>query len=348
MPGLVSSSFSWEDVTTNNIGFDFTFLNNRLTSTLDFYSRKTTGMLVGGQPLPAILGANPPNRNAADLKTYGFEFEVQWRDQLSKDLSYNASFNLSDAQSKITKYDLNPIGNLGDYYNGYKMGQIWGYVTEGFFKTDEEAAQAQSGGSHDQSYLSNFKWLAGDIKFKDLNNDGKISIGDNTIYNPGDRKIIGNSTPRFRFGLSGGVQYKDFDFTVFFQGVAKRDVFLNNSFFWGFGNEYTVPTTASKSYWTEENPNAYFPRQRFNSPNHQVQTKYLQNGAYIRLKQITLGYTVPKSITQKVLLERVRFYITGDNLWFYSKIHKSFDPEQNNPGGFPLNKTVSFGAQVSF
>src|SRR5690606_31492923 len=188
-PGLVSSSFSWEKVSTSNFGLDFTMFNNRLTGAFDIYRRDTKGMIVRGVALPAILGTGAPNRNAADLKTNGWEVELSWRDQLESGFRYFANFNMSDNRAEITRYDLNPTGSLGDYYVGRKIGEIWGYTSNGLYATDEEAAQL------DKSRIWGGQWLAGDVRFADLNNDGAVNNGLNTLNDSGDLRVIGNDQP---------------------------------------------------------------------------------------------------------------------------------------------------------
>ena len=349
LPALVSQNFTWEKVQTKNIGFDFTLLRNRLSGSFDYYIRDTKDMIVGGFKLPAILGTGSPNRNAADLRTKGFEFEVSWNDRIGKDFTYRVGFNLSDSQAKITKYDLNPDGNIGDHYVGEKIGEIWGFVTDGFYSTDEEAAGV------DNSDIWGGKWLAGDVRYKNLNGDktadGKdiISKGHSKLQDPGDRKIIGNNTARYNYGISLSAEYKNFDFSCLMQGVGKRDLMLGGAYFWGFTDEWRTPTTEQLDYWTPDNPNAYYPRQRFGGGgNFQSQTKYLQNGAYMRMKQLTLGYSIPKALLSKVRINSLRFYFTGQNLFEFTKMIKSYDPEQpDRKGDYPLDRAFSFGVQVS-
>lgn len=207
-PGLVSASLTWETVNQINFGIDAAFLNSRLNASFDWYRRDTKDMLTSGQPLPAVLGASVPRENAADMKTYGWELSIEWADRLSNGLNYHVKGVLSDYQSEITKFD-NPTGSLNSYYKGYKMGQMWGYTSHGLFQSDEEAAKAN------QSFLSGSKWAAGDVKFEDLDGNHKIDNGDNTLANPGDMRIIGNSTPRYQFGITAGLDWKGIDFEMF-------------------------------------------------------------------------------------------------------------------------------------
>jgi TonB-linked SusC/RagA family outer membrane protein len=342
-PGLVSEEFSWEKVTTKNIGLDLGLMNNRMTGSFDFYTRDTKDMVVAGTPLPTVLGTSAPSRNAADLRTKGFELSIGWNDKINDDLRYNVSLALSDYQAEIMKYDLNPNNLITTYYVGQKIGEIWGYETQGFYATDADAAKV------DNTKIWGGKWLAGDIQYRDLDKDGKTTPGNNTLTNPGDRRIIGNNTPRYQYGINTGLTYKGFDFTMFFQGVAKRDLALSGNFFWGYSSEWNTVTEALVgSYWTPDHTDAYFGRLRLNGqPNQQVQTKFLQSGAYLRMKQITLGYTIPQSIVNKVNINRLRIYVTGQNLFEFTKIYKNFDPEQPSQGSYPINRALSFGVQLS-
>ena len=343
-PGLVSNNFTWEEVATRNFGVDFGFLNNRLTGSFDYYIRNTTGMLVNGLALPAVLGVGAPQRNAADLETKGFELTLGWRDAIGEDFKYGVSFNLADSRSFITKYDLNPTGSLGDYYVGREIGEIWGYTTEGLYQTDEDAAKL------DKTKLAGYKWLAGDVKYKDLNGDGKIDYGKNTLDDHGDLSVIGNNQARYTFGLNLNTEYKGFDFTVFFQGVGKRDYMLNDVYFWGFSNadEWSVPATNQLDHWTPENPNAYYPRLRFGGwGNTRTQTRYMQDASYIRLKQITLGYTLPKEVLTNIGLQNLRLFITGQNLCEWTKLIKSYDPELLSQN-YPINRVITIGVQARF
>jgi TonB-linked SusC/RagA family outer membrane protein len=347
-PGLISTNLTWEKVRTKNIGLDYALLNNKLSGSFDYFITDTKDMLVAGQQLPAVLGTGAPLRNAADLRTRGWELSVSWKDRLfDKQLFYSVSLGLSDSRSTITRYDLNPTLSIGDYYPGQKLGNIWGFVSNGFYKTDAEAAKV------DNSALAGYTWLAGDVKYADLNNDGKISYGNNTVTNPGDQKIIGNSTPRYRFGVNLNLSYKNFDFATFFQGVLKADFVPNDYVFYGFkGNEWNIPYGYATDYWTPQNPNAYFSRPRFNgSGNQQTQTMYLQNAAYCRVKQITLGYSLPAQLINKLSLHKVRVYVTGANLFTITSVFKGYDPEIVSNGGnfgtYPINKSVSFGLQAT-
>lgn len=344
-PGLVSSSFTWETVNQIDFGFDAAFLRNRLSASFDWYRRNTKDMLTDGEVLPAVLGASVPRQNAANLKTVGWELSLEWNDRLANGLSYHVKGVLSDYQSTITKFN-NPTGLISQYYVGRKMNEIWGYVSNGLFQTEQEANAHAN-----QSYLYGGKWTAGDVRFEDLDGNNKIDIGDNTLANPGDRKIIGNSTPRFAFGITTGLEYKGIDFEMFWQGIGKRDWFPGNgsAAYWGFTNEWQTPLTTSLDYWTPENTNAFFPRLGWaNGGNRNTSTRYLQNASYCRLKNVTLGYTLPRNILDKIGVSRLRVYVTGENLLTFTSLIKAFDPETLNNMTYPINKKIAVGLNLTF
>ncbi len=344
-PGLVSASFTWETVNQIDLGFDASFLRNRLNVSFDWYRRNTKDMLVDGEALPAVLGADVPRMNAADLKTLGWELSLEWNDRLPFGLSYHVKGVLSDYQSTITKFN-NPTGLINKYYVGRKLNEIWGYVSNGLFQSDEEAAAHAN-----QSYLYGGKWGAGDVRYEDLNGDNKINDGDNTLGKPGDRKVIGNSTPRFAYGITAGCEYKGFDFEMFWQGIGKRDWFpgQGSAAYWGFTNEWQTPLTTSLDYWTTENRNAFFPKPGWNNGGNRVaSTRYLQSASYCRLKSVTLGYTIPKAILDKVGVSRLRVYITGENLFTFTPLIKAFDPETLNNLTYPINKKLAVGLNLTF
>ena len=346
---LSNDKLHWESTATTDIGLDFGFFNNRLTGEIDYYNKYTSDILYHPELYLSmgVVGSAP--ENLGEVRNRGVEFTLNWNDRIGKDFTYRVGFNLSDSQAKITKYDLNPDGNIGDHYVGEKIGEIWGFVTDGFYSTDEEAAGV------DNSDIWGGKWLAGDVRYKNLNGDktadGKdiISKGHSKLQDPGDRKIIGNNTARYNYGISLSAEYKNFDFSCLMQGVGKRDLMLGGAYFWGFTDEWRTPTTEQLDYWTPDNPNAYYPRQRFGGGgNFQSQTKYLQNGAYMRMKQLTLGYSIPKALLSKVRINSLRFYFTGQNLFEFTKMIKSYDPEQpDRKGDYPLDRAFSFGVQVS-
>ncbi|MCT4587795.1 MAG: TonB-dependent receptor [Carboxylicivirga sp.] len=359
-PSLISSSLTWETVKTYNLGLDIAALQNRLTSSFDLFTRETLDMVGPAPELPATLGTGVPKVNNTNLKTYGFELELGWNDRLKNGLGYNVKFILSDSQTEITKYP-NPTGNLGRYREGQKLGEIWGYETIDIAKTNEEMEEHLASLPNGGQNAFGSTWSAGDIMYRDLNGDGKIDWGANTEEDRGDKKLIGNSTPRYHFAIDLGANYKGFDFRAFFQGVGKRDVWQGSAYFWGTESNFWWSTGLKphSDYFRPEedhvlgqNINSYYPRPRFNgNHNRQTQTRYLQNAAYIRLKNLQLGYTLPKYITEKIQLSKVRIYVSGENLWTATDLVEMFDPETvgtSNGNRYPLSRTISAGMSINF
>ncbi|KKB58186.1 TonB-dependent receptor [Parabacteroides goldsteinii] len=343
-PGLVSDQLTWETVKQWDLGFNFSMFDSKLTGEFDYYVRTTEDMLTKSKTLPSILGVSEPQMNAADLRTSGWEVALTWKSALQNGFAYSATLSLSDYQAEITKYD-NPTKNLSDnYYEGKKLGEIWGFVTDGLFQSDEEAS------SWNQSKIVGYTQYAGDIKFADLNGDGEVTRGENTVNNSGDLKIIGNETPRYNFGIRGTAEYKGFDFTLFFQGTMKRDIIPSKTFYLShYTSEWSVPQKMNYDYWREDNRDAFFPRARMNgSAVNENQTRFMLNGAYIRCKQLALGYTIPKYITEKAKISKLRVYFNADNLFEFSGMPDTFDPELATVNAYPFIRSFSFGANLTF
>lgn len=367
----IASGTTWETAQQWDFGFDLTMLGNRLNLTVDGYIRDTKDMLTDGVDLPGVYGADLPDMNAADLRTKGYEITLNWRDRLTlgnKPFEYSVGLNLSDYKSVITKYDNENKTFAKDYYEGMEIGEIWGYVTDGLFQTDGEAKayaekvvlsyvlKGQTGG-----------WQAGDVKFVDLDGDGKVGIGSNNVDNPGDRKILGNSLPSFSYGISASAQWNGFDVSAFFQGTGNHYWYPAGQSmpFWG---PYSYPYLSflQKDFladvWTAENTDAYFPRAMAYSASSgvlsNVNDRYLQNLRYLRFKNLTVGYTLPQSWTGKARIESVRIYFTGENLCYWSPLKKHsryVDPEAAidrsnayNNAYYPWQKSFLFGIDVTF
>ncbi len=389
-PALISQLLTWEKIYNYNFGLDWGLFNNRLTGSFEYFIRDTKNMVGPAPELPAILGTNVPMTNNCDLRTRGWDLEIAWNDRLSNGLTYGARFVLSDARTKITKYTNNPTNTLpgenpsnpGRYIQDRYVGEIWGFETLGIAKTDDEYMAYLD--ALDQNYINSHdgvapsdprmgmnalgkNFAAGDIMYKDLNGDGVINSGANTLDNPGDKKLLGNSTPRFMFSLDLTGAYKGFDLRVFFQGVMKRDFFQNHNYFWGSDKEmwWMQGLTSHADYfrgedswsvkkgYAEANTNAYYPRPVVSGggKNRQVQSRYLQDASYIRLKNLQVGYTLPTNITEKAGLAKVRVYFSGENLWTGTNLSKLFDPETINSGkggsAYPLSRTYSFGLSLT-
>ena len=369
-----SSTLTWETTLQHNIGLDLNMFGDRLTFSSEAYIRDTKNMLTAGLALPSAYGADSPKMNSADLRTKGYELLLGYRDMFTlagKPFSYSASLTFSDYVTDITRFE-NPERMFAkDYYVGMRWGEIWGYHVGGLFSSDQEAANYDV----DQSsvnYIINASagtergLRAGDLKFLDLDGDHVISLGKDTVDEPGDRTIIGNSEPRYLYGLNLGFSYRGFDLSVFLQGVGHIDWYpaANAMLFWGpYARPYAtfLPKNFHKMYWSENNPDAYFPRPRgyvaLRDANREltaVNDRYLQNVAYCRLKNLTVGYTLPASWTDKVGIESVRLYFTGDNLAYLAPgLHSEYiDPEQAVKGGslrvYSWQKTFMFGIDITF
>jgi TonB-linked SusC/RagA family outer membrane protein len=361
IPGIVSPNITWETSVTKNIGADLSFLRNRLTASVDVYERETNNMFGPSGALPNVLGANPPETNSASLKTTGWELVLGWRDQ-KRDFNYNATFMLSDNKTVITEYH-NPEKVLSNYYVGQQIGEIWGYEANDLFQSQAEV----------DAYLAEVNlnhlgtnWQAGNVKYIDSNGDGKVDVGANTLEDHGDLRVIGNEAPRYRVSLMAGASWRNFDFNIFFQGVMKRDYWIDSygTLFWGWNSRgHSRVTEATLDYWSEENPDAYLPipleaggRSGFAKDRH-PSTRYLQNASFIRLKNMGLGYTLPSSLTQKLKINRMRVFVNGENLLTFSKLWENFDPELVSTGtrsrtsvgrAYPLAQTYAIGADITF
>lgn len=373
-PGVpLALSRTWETVSTVDIGVDAT-LFQKLDLTFDVYQRKTKDMLVSGDALPGVYGASAPESNSADLKVNGWEAAVSWADKINKDWSYNIGFSIADWTGEITRFE-NPTKSLSKaYYVGKEIGEIWGYETVGLFQsTDEIAAAPSHAGLGGGSFVA-----PGDVRYADLDNSTAIDQGENTVTKPGDQKVIGNSTPRYSYSIKGGLNYKNFDMSFFFQGIGKRDFWLNGPILFGGVGGYGNVIVTDELYdnvWSDgsgaipENRDAFYFRPSENAiitRNTQVQTRYLQNAAYLRLKNVMLGYTLPQSLTNRIKIANCRFYVSAENLLTFTKLNPSFDPEVLVPGeigqgstsaaydlgqsgkAYPLSKRVSLGVNITF
>jgi len=377
-PGVIPDGLTWETSTTTNVGLDVTMLSDRLSFTGDVYVRKTTDMFTVGLTPPAVFGASVPRGNYADLTTRGWEASLTWRDKIGngkKPFRYNVRIVLSDNQTKIDRYN-NPTKLLSDYYEGQTVGEIWGYETEGFFIDAADIADHAKQNPQMRASPTGL-WFPGDIKLRDLNKDGLINVGENKAGNAGDRRIIGNSAPRYLYGVNLGADWNNLSFSVFFQGVGKQQWYPSTEaeMFWGqYNRPYNnIPTFHLGNMWTPENTNAYFPRtmSRAASSNTNrtlgiAQTRYIQNVAYVRMKNIQIGYNLPKNWTNRIGAQNLRVYFSGENLFTYSPMYKivknTIDVENAvpadqdiNPGttngdgyNYPLLKSFSFGVNLSF
>ena len=358
VPGLVSPFLTWERVQSWNIGLDFGLFNNKLQGTFDYFVRTTKDM-VGPAPVkPSILGATQPKENNSDMRSNGWDLEVRWRDRVGQ-VNYGIKLVLSDDYQTITNF-YNPNRLLSQWCAGKRMGDIYGYKVEGIAQTDQQMNEWLA--NNKPSWGSN--WAAGDVMYKDLDGDKKVNSGKSTYDDMGDLTKIGNSLPRYRFGITLDANWKGFDFLIFMQGVGKRDFWDASPYSVG-ANTGLWQSAAFKDhldYWRPAtdtnfgpNTNAYYPRPLFGqgSKNFQTSDRYLQNAAYMRIKNIQLGYTLPAAIASKIGASRVRLYFSAENLVTFTKMNKIFDPEATGgdwgPGKlYPLQRTISFGLNLNF
>ena len=304
---------------------------------------------------PALIGDDDlPYENAGELKTTGFEIQAKWSDRLENGFSYSVGVALSDDHAKVISYPSNPTGKIADgqLYAGMEVGEIWGYVTGGILQKEDFELDANGNlvmGSNGKpiyhgTYFKGGQAYPGYIWYQDLNHDGVINTGESTIGDPGDMKVIGNKTPRYRYNLTANFQYKGFDLDLMFQGLGKRDYWISSSSsYWGNG---AGSWETYNNSWTPERTDAKFPMYGYGLGSY-AQTGYLLNAAYFKLKQAVLGYTFPKKWVEKIGLEKVRLSVSGYNLFTISKVPKYYDSEYISDA-YPPKRTISFGVQVGF
>ncbi len=375
-PGLVSPSLTWERVTTLDFGTDARFFKNSMGVTFDWYRRTTSDMITAGQTVPTSLGTSAPAQNYGEMQTTGWELAIDWNHRFNNDINFNVTGVLSDFQEKITRF-ANTTKLITSNYEGRVLGDIWGYETDRYFTKEDFVTDAngnlilqagkyvlqQGVPTQTRWELSGFFYGPGDIKYKDLDGDGKVEIGRNTVDSSGDQRIIGNNTPRFQYGLRLGADWKGFDINLFIQGVGKRQFWANGPVFIPGFRPAEAWYQHQLDYWTPENPNAFYPRptnqlESNATRNFLPQTKYLLNMAYTRLKNINIGYTLPGKISKKIKLQTTRIYFSGENLFTIDNLSIPIDPEVNYTSSglndtstfgrvYPYRKTLSFGVQVT-
>lgn len=365
-PGVVNPFTTWEKVESKNIGFDFGFFGNSLTGTFDLFQRDTKDMLGPGVDFPDFFGAAAPNTNNARMRNRGWELALNYRGQIGKDIQYTVGGSISDAVSEVTDYSNPTYTNPKDkWYTGKKVGEIWGYRADGLIQTKEEADAYNN--KYDLSFISGKPWTPGDVKYLDLDNDNHINNGDNTLKDMGDMTIIGNTTPRYQYTINGSVSWKGISLGMMFQGVGKRDWSPGTgAYFWGSG-PYAQVTVFKEhlDYWSESNPKAYYPKPYihslggvtpFTNKTMTVSDRYLQSAAYCRLKNLTVSYDLPAIWTNKVGMQKIQVFFSGENLLTFTKLKGMFDPESiytkndyTDEGGknYPMNRVVSFGLVVN-
>lgn len=362
-PSLISEGLTWEKITTLNLGVDAAFFKDRLELNFDWFKRKTTDMFGPQETLPFTLGASTPTANNAEMETKGYEIILNWKDNLASGLSYNVQVSIGDNKSTILNYR-NEAGFIDSWYNGKNVGEIWGFISDGLIQTAGEDMP-------DQSAIYT-RWGPGDMKYKDLNGDGKITYGARTLNDHGDLTVIGNNTPRYNIGIAGGFNWKGIDFNMRWSGIGKYDYYPSTASvtFWGlttsWGGSAVLKGTPVLDYWRPAdetnmfgpNTDAYLPKPYFSSEinkSNRPQTRYLLNAAYLRLKNIQLGYTLPASLSQKIFVQKARIFVAGENLITIKSVPKAIDPEQTITAGYtstgafyPLSRSYSLGLNLTF
>lgn len=387
-PGAIPSSLTWETATTWDGGIDASFLNNRLSLSADYYVRKTTDMVTAGPMVQDVFGTSSPRGNHADMTTRGYEISLEWHDSFmlaDKPFNYSIRANLSDYWSVIDKYN-NPLkqlgtGNSAGYYEGMRIGEIWGFEVPGLWQTEEEIAAAEAGANAAGQQFYNPLWqnniskklFPGDIKVSDLNGNGYIDRGSNTVDDPGDRRIIGNSEPRYIYSFNLYAEWNGIWASAFFSGVGKQDWYPSNesSVMWGqYVRPYAqLPTWIIGNFWTEDNRDAYMPRYAgYQTPFFQgssaANTRYLQNVAYFRCKNIQVGYNFPRKLISKAAMQALGIYLAVENPFTWSPLYKRtkdinvsniygadtdwWNTRPGDGGTYPTMRSWSVGINVTF
>lgn len=372
-PGLIRANYTWETVKTLNFGLDLSAFSNRLSLVFDKYVRNTVGMLSDGVELPGVVGAAAPLQNVSDMRTDGWELAINWHDNIGA-LGYRVGMNVYDHKSRILKYN-NASNNLNYYYEGKQLGEIWGFVSDGYYTLDDFDLDKAKNGIWELKEgvpaLEGYTAKPGDVKFVDLDGNGKINQGSNTLDDAGDRKVIGNSAPRFEFGATLGLSWKGFDLSMILQGVGKRDYWLNTAAIFPFGSydqnerQFYPVYSNQTDYWTAKsydpqspdymvpaNPDAKLPRiygQLENATsNMRVSDRYLQSASYMRIKNLTISYSFPESLLARTkTINALRVYVSCENLATFSSLPKGYDPELLR-WGYPFYRTCSCGLNITF
>lgn len=348
---MVSTGITWEIVSTTNIGMDITLLKDRLNVTADYYWKTNDQMLskVRSGNIVGYPANNLGSRNAGLFKVHGWELSAQWRDKIGE-VSYNVGFGIDDSQNKLIEFEGASVVKEGAIkeLEGYPLNSIWGYRTDGFWNSREEYLEYQAAHPGYESW-NNGRISGGDTRYVAQGNpDHAIGTGGGTPGDSGDLVYLGTSNGRYNYEINLGVEWKGFDLSCLFQGVGKRSFIVDAATLAPLGNSYEMPWTIHRDYWTESNTNAYFARPYESSTfNYYPADRWVQDGSYIRLKNIQLGYKVP--IPAKIALLRV--YVNGSDVWEHTNALNVFDPEvgnEKNTQYYPFFRTWTMGVNVTF
>lgn len=335
-------NISWETTETWNVGVDAHFFNNRLTFSGEFYKKKTKDMLLAME-IPNFIGYDNPQVNAGSMHTTGYDLDFGWRDQIGS-FSYAVSANLSDFVSEMG--NLNGTEFLGDQIKkeGSEFNEWYGYLSDGLFQTQEEV---------DNSPKINNNVKVGDIKYKDIS--GPDGVPDGIISSEYDRVQLGGSLPRYMYGINMSASYKGFDVSMVFQGIGKQNVRVTSSMYDGLTDNWLgFPSLLEGDYWSskntsEENQHVKYPRLTNSGKkvNNAMSDYWLFNGRYLRMKNLTIGYTLPSDLLNKMHVESIRFYVSGSDLFCISNYPSGWDPEVS-ASGYPITTSVLLGVSVNF
>lgn len=339
---LVDPNITWETTTTTDIGVDLGFLNNRLTLEADYFDRKTSDIIVQ-LPIPLIMGnIGSPYENIGKVSNKGFEMNLGWQDNLPEaDLTYNIGFNLTYLNNKVTKFREDAPDPTDAYLirEGYSYKTLYGFISEGVYQSDSEAKEHMKNNGYEP--------VAGDLRYKDVNGDGKLDYR--------DKQEIGNTIPKITYGINGSVAWKDFDLSFLFTGAAKYHMYTQNSWSVPLGISGGAITKRWRNASTRENPNSELPMIKLNDTwNKQVSSFWTNKMSWFKLKNIQLGYNVPKSLTDKLRVEGLYVYVNGTDLFtvVMGDDYEGFDPEQDTQSTgyshYPLPRVVSFGLNINF
>lgn len=349
---LASTDKTWETIETTNIGVDLGMFNNKLNLTADYYWKYNNDMLANLQ-LPHTIGIGVPTANIGKLKTWGWELSIGWKDKIGK-VDYQVNFNISDSENKLMEYDGVSTVKEGSIslLEGYPLNTIWGYKTDGYWSSrDEYLAYKEVNPGYTSFQDGNVS--GGDVKYVALGaQDHMIGAGNGVPGDSGDLVYLGNSNGRYLYGLTLSAQWNNFDFSAMFQGVAKREILIESGTMAPLSQSSLMPWTIHRDYWTEDHQDAYWPRlYNYNNGeafNFHASDKWIQDASYLRLKNLTVGYSVPIS---KNFIDKLRVYVTGTDLWEHSNLIKVFDPEVGNNASanyYPFFRTYSIGVNVTF
>ena len=340
---LASDGKQWEIIETTNFGVDIEVLKRRLRLHFDYFIKENNNVFVG-QNLPALLGVTPNAANLAAIQVKGWGVTLNWTDKF-RNGGYFVSANLSDDVNKVLRYDGSNTyaAGINSTILGMSTNSIFGYKADGYFDTPEEVQ-----GSPRRTTNTG----VGDIKLLDINKDGFINQGIGTAANHGDLVYLGNTNPRYVFGVSAGVNWKGFDLSFLFNGVGKRNILVDPIASIGLYDGWRMPWAIHQDYWRPDNLNAKFPTIRFaDRVNDQVSSHWVQDASYIRLKNLQVGYTFSKAKHHVKGLGDIRLYFSGQDLWELTGMwFNYYDPENTDriSFGYPLWRSYAMGLNISF